>query len=765
MFELFAVCVAAQIATSVADPTTDVAASLEPALVALEKAALAGNPAAWMGQIDAQNAYFTQEQREWSSDLIANTPLEFDLAIGGDVKRSHAAAGSDIVPSIVPSEGGELAIVPFVMSWTLKDEKPQQVKFAAAFHRTGGADWKYRGEHLEELSFDGFMIRFPTGYESVARDIAAVFPEAKAHVDEGFGVTNTRTEHIKLYDSQAVLQASVYLSMYKVDVTLSGWNEAGESIKFATWYTDTRQGWRKAFAHEYGHVATWELGPEAKKIAWWVAEGAAELAAENMPPDSRDFIDRWAVRAWKENTLAKWEDLTDYRTVPFDLRMHPYRQGHAFMAFISEKGGREQRNAWLAALCHGKTLDEASQEVFQVNFAKLDTQFRDSLAAKAGEKPEPDENADAVQGPVPADAALQGIESTILAMEAAVLDADVDAYMSRIVDDDSEFWHEQKYFANDLTRFKPEEFDLAIENARSEGDNDRVVTGKLSMSWKIPDRAARTMVHDVTFRRTDLGWKYAGEVWANHQGPGVLVLHPKGFDDVATEAVESFSEVRGRVEEAFELNETDFPKHIQKIKIYGSMKHLQASICLSYEDGLGGWNEPNESIKLLAGRNSASKGSLKTVLSHEYGHNCTFQLGPKANEMPWWVLEGVAELCAENVAGARAPDRRVESWARRGQLADWADLADFHNMKPGLSGKVYTQGHHMMKYISEEVGREGRNRWMRLQSNGKTMDEATQEVFGFDFAALDAQWRGTLPPSEPAEEPADKEPAQDSAGT
>jgi hypothetical protein len=142
----------------------------------------------------------------------------------------------------------------------------------------------------------------------------------------------------------------------------------------------------------------------------------------------------------------------------------------------------------------------------------------------------------------------------------------------------------------------------------------------------------------------------------------------------------------------------------------------------------------------------------------------TFEFGPEATNMPWWVLEGVAELSAEkfvamNQGKADRPEEygsgartTVERWARRGKLAAWADLSDFRSVKKDLMGHVYQQGHHMVGYISERFGRDRRNRWLRAMGEGHSIDQASREALGMGFDELDRDWRATLPARE--EEPA-----------
>jgi len=224
----------------------------------------------------------------------------------------------------------------------------------------------------------------------------------------------------------------------------------------------------------------------------------------------------------------------------------------------------------------------------------------------------------------------------------------------------------------------------------------------------------------------------------------VRVKYFPGFEDVAARIVQVLPDVRDHVDEGFG-GRID---RVQEVKLYPNMKHLQESIYLSYTDGLSGWNEPGESIKLLVSpRSSASR--LRSLLAHEYGHVATFEFGPHANDMPWWVLEGVAELSSERFAGGgRDADAMVIQWSRRDRLSAWDDLADFHTVQAStrrdLQAQVYKQGQHMLGYISERFGREGRNKWLRAMSQGKTIDEATRETLGMSFADLDEQWRAAV---------------------
>lgn len=355
------------------------------------------------------------------------------------------------------------------------------------------------------------------------------------------------------------------------------------------------------------------------------------------------------------------------------------------------------------------------------------------------------------------------INRVLDAMASACVAGDAEAYLQHVDASDSEFRYEQKYFANDARREPPEACTFSVdEEGFTVGEG--TAEGTFKIAWNMPGKKPREVSFKARFVNDNGAWKYAGETWERLEAPAgkgkVLVMFDPGLDEVAAKTIEAFASVREKVEEGFELAGDDIQTRTQKIKLYGTMKHLQASICLAYEDGLSGWNEPNESIKLLTGRNSTASG-LKRLLAHEFGHVATFELGPKANTMPWWVLEGVAEVATEMVGGSS--DRLLRSMrrlAKEDKLAPFAEMADFHVVPDKYRGLVYSQGQAMVGYISEQFGRSGRNKWLRAMSEGKTVDEATVFAFERPFADLDAQWRETL--KQPL--PDDAEPAPKTEG-
>ena len=347
------------------------------------------------------------------------------------------------------------------------------------------------------------------------------------------------------------------------------------------------------------------------------------------------------------------------------------------------------------------------------------------------------------------------IDAALEAMEAAVLAGDKDAYLATVWQDDANFLQEQKAWAADFDRHRAVAFDLRIDEKSETDFGDTEARFTLVMAWsmgaEVPRGGDRRVTYPVVFKKHDGVWLYAGEDWQVVNAPGVdgsggaVAKYLGRADHPANVVVEILPEGRAHVDEGFE-NTID---HVQEVKLYNSMEHLQASIYLSYTDGLGGWNEPGEAIKVMAD-GCRRAGMARPLLAHEYGHCATFAFGPETSKMPWWVLEGVAELAAEKFG--RSKERvgnQVRSWARDADLAPWEEMADFYTCPDKWHSHVYAQGHHFVGFVSEKWGRTARNKWLRLMAQGKTLDGATREAFELSFAKVDRQWRQSL--TQPAE--------------
>lgn len=391
------------------------------------------------------------------------------------------------------------------------------------------------------------------------------------------------------------------------------------------------------------------------------------------------------------------------------------------------------------------------------------------------------------------------IEGVLAEMERAVLAGDAEAYLRHVATDDAVFLQEQRMWAEDLKRHVPESFRLRIVDPAERAANEAASRGKegeaaaeqaavderphefgadravfeLEMKWKMtvpraegeagdPRVIDRTVAYPVVFALVPTEdapsgrWLYRGEHWIEvraepgddaeatraHRGENVAMCFP-GYEEVSRRIVAMLPEIRAHVDTGFEQ---DVP-HEQVVKIYPTMRHLQASIYLSYWDGLSGWNEPKESIKVLV-RPDARRSQLMPLLAHEYGHVVTFEMGPKATDIDWWVLEGVAELAAEAFSpnSASRTEQQVLRWARAGKLAEFEQISDFRNTHKEVMGHVYRQGQHMAGYISQRFGRTKRNNWLRAMANGAGIDEASVKELGVPggFAEIDRDWRAEV---------------------
>ncbi|MCC6661069.1 MAG: hypothetical protein IT437_09315 [Phycisphaerales bacterium] len=361
-------------------------AEIEAALANMTRAVLAADQPAFLASIDQSEPEFATEWRHWAAQLRDWKPDAFAMTIGeGDA-----------------TFGDTRAVVPLRMTWTINKGpeeswgaggKPRDVAFPPVVFLREDPDgdgplparWLLHGEDWTEIRGQGFIVRYIPGgnAEKVARDVLAAFPVAREHDNAFFGL-DPGPQILKLYTSMDHLKATVYLNM--PDSYLGGWSESGESIKFLTSYAHSIPEWKNAYAHEYGHVCTWAMGPQASAIPWWTSEGIAEQAAAVFRPGYTEQLDKRFRNLARAGELTPWEDITDYVTAKQKVKAMAYLQGNSLMLYVTGHWGDAERNGWVRAMCRGATPDAATREVLGLPFADLDRDWRASLATPAGEK-------------------------------------------------------------------------------------------------------------------------------------------------------------------------------------------------------------------------------------------------------------------------------------------------------------------------------------------------------------------------------------------
>ena len=123
----------------------------------------------------------------------------------------------------------------------------------------------------------------------------------------------------------------------------------------------------------------------------------------------------------------------------------------------------------------------------------------------------------------------------------------------------------------------------------------------------------------------------------------------------------------------------------------------------------------------------------------------SFEFGPEINKAPWWTLEGIAEVAAGLFRDSwESKNNRIKSLAKRDNLREWEQLADFKGEATDHAMHVYLQGWSMIDYIDRTFGKDQRNAWFSELGSGATLDQASMRTLGLSFDELDAQWYQSL---------------------
>lgn len=341
------------------------------------------------------------------------------------------------------------------------------------------------------------------------------------------------------------------------------------------------------------------------------------------------------------------------------------------------------------------------------------------------------------------DTATDAIEALVEDMEAAVLARDAELYLSYVDLSNANFAVEHTNWANEwanedfLTAFALDVLDIEI--------SDEVAIARLEMSWEtsLPEQPGMTAVYPVEFHydAESGSWRYGGEHWITRETDHFLVHAVPGLEESVEILLPELPSIYEGVTVSFDYE----PQHLMEIKLYDSREALGATILLSLPL-ITGWNEPGESLKLIG---TEPERFLVTV-AHEFTHFLTFdQAGQAQSRIPWWLNEGIAQYLAQPF-DARGDERydetvfRVQEFMVNGEMAAWAEMADFPSTPVELWQYVYPQGYTFVRYVTETYGEAMRNEWLHAQAVQMDVYEATEAVLGLSFEELDQNFLAWL---------------------
>lgn len=342
-----------------------------------------------------------------------------------------------------------------------------------------------------------------------------------------------------------------------------------------------------------------------------------------------------------------------------------------------------------------------------------------------------------------------GMRFALDSIEEAVLDGDVGGFMALVDTSDPERTTELRAWFDDLSRNPVTDFQIRYAGGLNYGPALTPAYIPISVHWTLEgDGVERSISYTAKLvplnRNNDGPWFYAGRSWTGSQhsaNDGLRVMADSEHRELASSILEIVPGILLSVER-------NIGRRLSKpltVKVYPTVQELQYSVAPGYINMLSGWNEPGESIKIL-GRDDVSAERISSLLAHEIGHAVSFEFGPDIDNAPWWSLEGIAELVADDYRST-PPEERIIAVAKqveRGDRKSWDQLSDFRGEAVNHSMYVYSQGWSMVRFITQRYGKRARNEWFTLLCNSAPLEEATKKALGISFDDLDMEWEAEM---------------------
>jgi hypothetical protein len=333
----------------------DDAAAIMSLVAAMTSAVQRQDRDAYLGCVDLSDPVFAREQAYWVDDWKRIEPLD-GFTMGVTAIRVD----------------GDQATAALEIAWTQPDGSSRGARFPARFVRGMDGAWRYAGEAWVTVETDHFRVHAFPRMEQAAQKLAAALPAIYRHVTTGLDHEPLSPIEIKLYDTPDDMGATIGLSLPPI----RGWNKPGQSLKMLA--SPDAMPSPPVLAHELTHFVMFDMaGTTYGRYPWWLAEGVAEYMASGYWEATQRADTLHQVRNLSAaGALVDWSAISDFETTPVQLWRYVYPQGYAFVVYVTEAFGKDERNTWLNGMAVEMDLDTASQAALGTSFEALDRGFR-----------------------------------------------------------------------------------------------------------------------------------------------------------------------------------------------------------------------------------------------------------------------------------------------------------------------------------------------------------------------------------------------------
>jgi len=177
------------------------------------------------------------------------------------------------------------------------------------------------------------------------------------------------------------------------------------------------------------------------------------------------------------------------------------------------------------------------------------------------------------------------------------------------------------------------------------------------------------------------------------------------------------------------------------IYIYASYQDLRDAI-LYEPQWIGGQADASHSI-VIVGLSQFDHEYDRNVVIHELTHvligRFTFSC---LSDMPSWLVEGLA-VYSEGKLDEQS-QAQFDNAIRSNDLLSVRSLSAGFSEEFGQATLSYAESYSLVKFLIETYGQEKMTSLLTTLSNGKAIDDALLEVYGFDVEGLEDEWRQAI---------------------